>query len=188
MSKRCRQNGKQWRPWSSRSSLIWVYTVAQAYLSENLGTLRQSYLKVWRIGGSNQWSLDSKTCTLTTVLHLLRINGFVLQKWDWEISGLIIFFKFWHFKIQKYKVFTNIRKSIDHTKRKGKKGVKNLFQIQMSLVIRISLSNCNLIKCNNFNKSLLKWLYMQETVRKFDLSVAILSFQQYFSYRNDPTE
>ena len=28
---------------------------------------------------------------------------------------------------------------------------------------------------------------MQETVRKFDLSVAILSFQQYFSYRNDPT-
>ena len=40
-SKRCRWNGKQWRPWlkcSSRSILIWVYTVCLVlYMSENLG-------------------------------------------------------------------------------------------------------------------------------------------------------
>ena len=39
LSKRCRWNGKQCRPWSdcsSRSSLIWVYTVCQGFFVRKL--------------------------------------------------------------------------------------------------------------------------------------------------------
>ena len=42
-SKRCRQNGKQCRPWSdcsSRSSLIWVYTVCSGLWLQKLGKIR----------------------------------------------------------------------------------------------------------------------------------------------------
>ena len=43
VSKRCRRNGKQWRPWSDCSSLIWVYTVCPDLFVRKLTIIKVFY-------------------------------------------------------------------------------------------------------------------------------------------------
>ena len=90
MSKRCRQNGKQFRPWSdcsSRSSLIWVYTVCPDL----------PVRKIWNITATQLFTLMIKLAKnrtyhcVSTSTERSEVSFFVVNEPHWTKKALQTF-------------------------------------------------------------------------------------------------